>query len=205
MGLLLAPGSLPHWSPLCHCGSSLAGPREEQQVFRGFVLVKSARPNLESDMDKITNLGFFFPHVLLLYNFLIWESKQSSGVQTWVQMFEHQRAKEEENNFAFLIVASYLHWLECGWEGILKSTACKSPHLLRKHGASCHENIPAKRHGLNPETLLSPKVNCAQAYPAVTLLASSRLPPLCCFIVKLVISTILTWKHQLISTTSRPP
>lgn len=81
-----------------------------------------------------------------------------------------QGAKEEENNFASLIVASYLHWLEGGWEGVLKGTACKSPHLLREHGTCCHEDVPAKRRGLSPEILLSSKLNCAQVCPAVTLL-----------------------------------
>ena len=77
-------------------------------MFIGFASVQSARPNLESDMDKITNLGFFYPHVLLLCSFLTVSRTQG------FRLAKHQGAKEEENNFLSLIVASYLHWLQCG-------------------------------------------------------------------------------------------
>lgn len=44
-----------------------------------------------------------------------------------------------------LLWVTYLHRLERGREGVLQGTASQPPHLLREHGARCHEDVPARR------------------------------------------------------------
>lgn len=66
-----------------------------------------------------------------------------------------------------LLQAAYLHWLECGWEGILQGTAGQPPHLLSEHGARSDKDVPARRNeeDLNPYILLPQTAGPSQHTP----------------------------------------
>lgn len=116
-----SPGSPPRWSSRCHCGSSPAGPREQHS---GRLLgAHGSRPCCRSDTARES--GTDYCHACLV-------------LTQWDRLLGGRRPA--------LSWVAHLHRLERGREGVLQGTAGQPPHLLREHGARCHEDVPAGRN-----------------------------------------------------------
>ena len=115
---------------------------ETQQSFAGGSWVHGSRPCLWPDIVTVSGTKYWSSYLVpTKWDGLLQGGRRNPGDPTWEAPGSWGRLEVPWS----LLRVTYLHRLERGREGVLQGTASQPPHLLREHGARCHEDVPARR------------------------------------------------------------